>query len=66
LAGGHGRSDGDAPFLFFGHPVHDRLPVMYLPDFVGFAGIIEDALGQSSLAGIDVGHYTDVSYFAQS
>ena len=66
MAGGHGRSDGDAPFLFFGHPIHDRLTVMDLPDFIGFAGIIEDALGQSGLAGIDVGHNADVSYLAQS
>jgi hypothetical protein len=38
---------------------------MHLTDLVGFSGIIEDALRDSGLARIDVGHDSDISDFRQ-
>src|ERR1700686_232356 len=34
---------------------------MHLADFVGFAGVVEDALRHSRLPGIDVGHDADIT-----
>jgi hypothetical protein len=35
---------------------------MYLADFMGFAGIIQDPFGNGRLAGIDMGDYADITY----
>ena len=55
------RSDGDAPLLLLGHPVHHRGTVVHFADLVGTAGVIEDALGRGRLTGIDVGHDADIA-----
>jgi hypothetical protein len=34
---------------------------MHLADFVGLAGVVENALGHSRLPGIDVGHDADIT-----
>ncbi len=61
LAGGDRRGDRDAAFLFVGHPVHYRLPVVDLADFMGFAGVVEDAFGNGGFAGINMGNDADVA-----
>ena len=61
LAGSHRRGNGDAPFLLFGHPVHDRGAVVDFAHLVGAAGIIEDALRQGGLAGVDVGNDAEIA-----
>ena len=61
LAGGHRRSDGDAALLLLGHPVHDRGAVVHLAHLVGAAGVIEDALRQGGLPGVDVGNDADIA-----
>ena len=60
-AGGHRRGDGDAAFLLVRHPVHDGLPVVHLSQFVGAAGIKQDALRHGGLAGVDVRDDADVA-----
>src|ERR1700690_193325 len=52
--GGRGRRNGDATFLLLLHEIHGCGAVVHLPDLVALAGIVEDALGRSGLAGIDV------------
>ncbi len=60
-AGRRGRGDRDAPLLLLLHPVHGGGALMDLTDLVVLARVIEDALGRSRLAGIDVGHDADVA-----
>src|SRR5262249_41396264 len=59
-AGGGGGGDGDAALLLLLHPVHGRGALVDLAHLVGDAGVIEDALGRSRLAGVDVRHDPDV------
>ena len=59
------RSDGDAAFLLLDHPVHGGSPLVYLSDLVRDPRVIEDALGRSGLAGIDVSHDADVPRLLQ-
>ena len=54
-------ADRDAAFPFLLHPVHHRLPVVYLAELVRQAGIEEDALRYGRFAGIDVGNDPDVA-----
>ena len=61
VAGGGGGGDGDAALLLLRHPVHGGGAVMGLTDLVVDAGVVEDALGGSGLAGVDVSHDADVS-----
>ena len=65
FTGGHRGGDGDAPFLFLGHPVHGRLAVVYLAHAVDLAGIEEHPLRHGCLAGIDVGDEPDISHPGQ-
>ena len=58
--GGGGR-DGHAALLLLHHPVHRRGAVVHLADLVGFARVVEDALGRRRLARVDVGHDADVA-----
>ena len=60
-SGGGGGGDCYTAFLFLFHPVHCSGTVVYLADFVGEAGVEEDALGSSGLTGIDVCHDADVA-----
>ena len=60
-AGGGGRRDRDAAFLFLLHPVHRRGAVVHLAQFVVDPRIEQDALGGGGLAGVDVGADTDVA-----
>src|SRR5208337_3980120 len=59
--GGRGAGDRDAALLLLLHPVHRGFAVVDLADLVGLAGIVEDALGRSRLAGVYMGHYADVA-----
>jgi small GTP-binding protein len=61
LALGGGGSDGDTALLLLLHPVHDRGALVYLADLVRDAGVEEDSLGGSGLAGVDVRHDADVA-----
>ena len=60
-AGGGGRRDGDAALLLLLHPVHGGAALVDLADLVRLADVVQDALGGGRLAGIDVGHDTDVA-----
>src|SRR4051812_28679853 len=60
VAGGRGRRDGDAAFLFLLHEVHGGGAVMDFADLVGLAGVIKDALGRRGLAGIDMRGNPDI------
>jgi len=55
------RGDGDAAFLFLGHPVHDGLPIVNLSHAVDDACVIEKAFADRGLACIDVGDDADVA-----
>src|SRR5262249_14460909 len=59
--GGRGRRDGDAALLLLLHPVHGGRALMDLAHLVALAGVIEDPLGRSGLAGIDMGHDAEVA-----
>ena len=59
--GGGGGSDGDTSLLLLNHPVHCGSPFMYLTDLVSLSGVVQNTLGCSRLAGIDVSHDADVS-----
>jgi len=50
------RRDGNPAFLFFLHKVHNGGPVVDLTHFIRLASVIENALGNCRLTGIDVGH----------
>ena len=60
VAGGRSRGDGDTPLLLLLHPVHGRRTFVGITDLVVDTGIVENALRQRRLAGVDVGHDTDV------
>ena len=60
-AGGRGRRDGDAAFLFLLHEVHGGGAVMDFADLMALAGIIENALGRGGLAGIDMRGNADIA-----
>ena len=60
--GGGGGRDGDAALLFLDHPVHGGSAVVHLADLVRDAGVIEHALGDRGLAGVDVRHDADVAH----
>ena len=53
--------DRDPALLLLLHPVHGRGALVDLADLVGFAGVIEDALGRRRLAGVDMRHDADVA-----
>ena len=58
---GRGRSNRDSTLLLLNHPVHGGGAIVNLADLVGLAGVVQDALGRRGLAGIDVGHDSDIS-----
>ncbi|VVT18912.1 transposase [Roseovarius sp. EC-SD190] len=57
---GRGRSNGDTAFLLLLHPVHRCGAVVDFADFVGLAGVEQNALGGRGLARIDVGHDPEI------
>jgi len=61
MTGGDRRCNGDAPLLFIRHPVHDSFSVVDFADFMGFAGIIKNALGHGGFAGVDMGDDADIT-----
>ena len=56
-----GGGDGDAAFLLLGHPVHRGCTLVHLAELVVDPRIVEDALGDGRLPGIDVGHDADIA-----
>ena len=57
-----GRGDGDPAFLLLDHPIHHGRSVVHLAHLVGHTRIEQDPLGRGRLAGVDMGHDTDVPY----
>jgi len=55
-----GCRNGNAPLPFLGHPVHDRVTVMDLADFVGHARIIEDAFRYRCFSRVDMRNDADI------
>ena len=53
--------DGDAAFLFLGHPVHRGGSVVDFADAVADAGVEQNAFGCGSFTGVDVSSDTDVA-----
>ena len=60
-AGGSGGCDGDAAFLFLGHPVHRGGSVVDFADAVADAGVEQNAFRGGSFTGVDVGSDADVA-----
>src|SRR5208282_6118180 len=52
--------DRDAALLLLRHPVHRGSAFVNFADLVGAPGVVENPLGRSRLAGIDMRHNTDV------
>ena len=61
VAGGRGGSDGDAPFLLLGHPVHHGHAVVHLSHAMGYPGVEQNPLRGRGLAGVNVGHEANIS-----
>ena len=55
-----GGGDGNAALLLLLHPVHRGGALVDLAHLVDLAGVIEDALGDGGLAGVNVGGDADV------
>src|SRR5450759_2819510 len=62
LAGGRGRCDRDAAFLFLLHPVHDGGALMNFAQLVGLARVVQDPLGRGGVTGIDMRRDADISH----
>jgi hypothetical protein len=56
-----GGVDRDAALLLFRVEVHDGRAFVDLAHLVGFAGVIQDALGDRGLAGVNVSGNADIS-----
>ena len=65
VAGGGSAGDGDAAFLFLGHPVHRGLAVVHFAQAVRYPGVKEDALRGGGFTGVDVGHKPNIPYPVQ-
>ena len=61
----HGRSNRDAPLLLFLHKVHNRSSIMNFADFMGLSAEVQNAFCHRCLAGVNVGHDTDISDIGQ-
>ncbi len=56
-----GRSNSNTSLLLLDHPVHGSGTFVYFAYLINFTGIVKYPLGGCCLAGIDVGHNTDIS-----
>jgi hypothetical protein len=56
-----GRRYGNTPFLFLLHPVHYGRTFMGIANFICAARIIQNALSQGGLTGINMRHDSDIS-----
>src|SRR5699024_7441367 len=65
VAGGGRGGDGDPALLLLRHPVHRGGALVGVTDLVVDAGVVQDPLGGSGLAGVDVRHDADVADLAQ-
>ena len=65
-AGGGGRGNGNAAFLFLLHPVHGGGAVVRFADLVVNAGIEKNAFGGGSLACVNMGHNANIALFVYS
>ena len=65
VAGGGGRGDGDAAFLFLDHPVHRGLAVVHFAQAVRHSRVEEDTLRGGGFTGVDVGHKPNIPYPVQ-
>ena len=59
-AGGSRGGDGDAALLLLLHPIHRRSAFMHFADAMGDPGVEQNPLRRCGLAGIDVGHDSDI------
>ena len=60
-SGGRGGGDGDTTLLFLFHPVHGGGAIVNFTDLVTYTGVKQNALGSSSLTGVDVSGDTDIT-----
>ena len=60
VAGRRSGCDRDASLLLLCHPVHGGCAVVSLTDLVVHTGIVQNTLGKSGLACVDMCHDTDV------
>ena len=60
-AGGRRGGDGDAALALLHHPVGGGGALVHLAHLVDGAGVIEDPLGRGRLAGVDMGHDSNVA-----
>jgi hypothetical protein len=60
-AGRCSGGDGDTPFLFLNHPVHDSSPIMNFTYFVRYTGIVEDSFGSRGFPRIYVRHDANIA-----
>ena len=54
-------SDGDTTLLFLLHPVHSSSTFVSISNFIVYASVIQNTLGQCGLTGIDMSHNSDIS-----
>jgi hypothetical protein len=65
LAGDRRGRYGYSALTLLHHPVHDRVAVVNFAHPVHHAAVKKYPLGRGGLARIDMGHYTDISYFIE-
>lgn len=58
--GGSGR-DGNTALLLLLHPIHGGSTFMHFTNLVRLSSVVQDAFRGGGLAGINVGHDTNVS-----
>ena len=61
VAGCSCRCNGNSTLTLLVHPVHLRSTIMGLADLVDFSSVVQDTLRCGCLAGINVGHDTNVA-----
>ena len=54
------RGDRDSPLALLRHPVHNGRALVDLTDLIGFAGVIENALGRRRLTRVNMRDDADV------
>ena len=57
------RSNSDSSLLLLLHPVHGRISIMYLTNFMTFTRIIKYSLGRCRFTGIDMSNYSYIPGF---
>ena len=61
VGGGSSGGNGNTSLLLLRHPVHCRRALMHLADLMVDTCVIQDTLGRGGFAGVNVGHYADIT-----